>query len=149
MWFPVRRLTLLSDVRFLSTSDRYGNKQSVTLRQDDRGGLAKVNDDGTQTELMEFKGVKTSEAPMPCENYINLKPLGMGSATLGWNTLFHESFDVMKAYYSGNTTVDDVSDYIRSLCSFGSADKSQISNSEIVNNGWHIFLKQSGTYAAS
>lgn len=109
--------------------DRYGNKQSVTLRQDDRGGLAKVNDDGTQTELMEFKGVKTSEAPMPCENYNNLKSLGMGSATLGWNTLFHESFDVMKAYYSGNTTVDDVSDYIRSLCSFGSADKSQISNS--------------------
>ena len=109
--------------------DHYGNRQSVTLRQGDQGGITKVNTDGTQTELAELKGVKTCDAPIPCENYNNLKPLGTSSSTVGWNTLFHESFDVMKDYYAGNITADDVSEYIRSLCSFGSLEKSQISDS--------------------
>jgi hypothetical protein len=109
--------------------DHYGNRQSVTLRQGDQGGITKVNTDGTQTELEELKGVRTCDAPIPCENYNNLKPLGTSSSTVGWNTLFHESFDVMKDYYAGNITADDVSEYIRSLCSFGSLEKSQISDS--------------------
>ena len=72
--------------------DHYGNRQSVTLRQGDQGGITKVNTDGTQTELAELKGVRTCDAPIPCENYNNLKPLGTSSSTVGWNSTMLSKF---------------------------------------------------------
>ena len=108
--------------------DQYGNHQTVSLRRDDQGGLARVNDDGSEEALLELKGISVSDAPIPCENYNNLKNSGAGSI-LGWNTIFHESFDVMKEYYAGRTSCEDVSEYIRSLCHFSTSSKSQITES--------------------
>ena len=111
--------------------DQYGNRQSVSLRRDDQDRLTRVNDDGSEEALMELKGISVSDAPIPCENYNDLKNSKSGSL-LGWNTLFHESFDVMKDYYAGKTSCEDVSEYIRSLCHFSTSSNSQITESLLV-----------------
>ena len=117
-----------NEIYGFSYYDQYGNHQAVSLRRDDQGGLARVNDDGSEEALLELKGISVSDAPIPCENYNNLKNSGAGSI-LGWNTIFHESFDVMKEYYAGRTSCEDVSEYIRSLCHFSTSSKSQITES--------------------
>lgn len=96
--------------------NRRSQKETIRLRQDDAGGLARVKEDGSQESLYRFDGI--SSAPIPCDNYNDLKTKMAGSPNLitGWNTVFHESYDLMQDYYSGKISCEDVKSYIRGIC---------------------------------
>ncbi len=105
---------------------RYGH-QTVSMRKDEEGNLVKINQDGTKSDMLELKGDFVSEAPIPCEIYSDMKNMKSGYPVIGWNNVFHESFDLMEDYYSGRASAEDVSAYIRKVCRLNNASKAQIS----------------------
>lgn len=96
--------------------NRRSQKETIRLRQYDAGGLARVKEDGSQESLYRLDGI--SSAPIPCENYNDLKTrmAGNPNTITGWNTIFHESYDLMQEYYSGVKSCEDVKNYIRGIC---------------------------------
>ena len=100
---------------------------TVTLRKGDDGGLNRINEDGTETSLYRYEASVVSSAPIPCENYNDIKSRMAEMPLLSWNKLFHETDDVMKEYYSGCRTADEVVAYVKKTCSFNNVSKERIS----------------------
>lgn len=94
--------------------NRRSQKETIRLQQDDGGGLVRIKDDGSQESLYRLDSI--SSAPIPCENYNELKNSMVCSPTIGWNTVFHESYDLMQEYYSGTKNCEDVKNYITEIC---------------------------------
>lgn len=93
-------------------------KETIRLRQDTSGELLRVNDDGAEEFMYKYEGVGIFTTPLPSENYNDIisKMKNSANSTIGWNTVFNESFDLMKGYYAGNKSCEDVKSYIRNLC---------------------------------
>ena len=61
--------------------DRRGQKETIRLRQGNDGGLVRDKADGSQEALYRLEGI--SSAPIPCENYNELKNSMAASPTIG------------------------------------------------------------------
>ena len=117
--------TGLTDTYELSYYQR-NSRETISLRKGDNDNLIKINADGTESALDRYEGPAISTAPIPCENYNDLKNKAADAPLLSWNKLFHESYDVMEGFYAGEKTIEDVTAYIKKTCSFSTATKTGI-----------------------
>ena len=93
-------------------------RETIKLKQGENGALLRVSSDAEESALYRLDGCAVSSAPIPCENYNDIKHkiAETPNTMVGWNTVFHESFDLMKEYYSGEKTCEDIKNYIRGIC---------------------------------